>query len=98
LSTAVKSKPMNWLSWWALKISGLPCALIASRSAATQNPASMVFVSRYARTWHVCPVHDRDQVQKPAPPWDISDVGAPELIRAYLVSLRYPVEYTLTAR
>ena len=53
LSTPVKSRLVNWLPWSVLKISGLPCRAIASRRASMQNPVSMVFDNRHARTWRV---------------------------------------------
>jgi hypothetical protein len=53
LSTSVKSKLVNWLPWSVLNISGLPYRDSASAKASTQNPASMVFDSRHARTWRV---------------------------------------------
>ena len=39
-STAVKAKPVNWLPWSVLKMSGRPKRASASSSAITQKPTS----------------------------------------------------------
>ena len=47
---AVKAKPVNWLPWSVLKISGTPYRARASSSASVQKLASSVFDSRQVRT------------------------------------------------
>ena len=41
----VKAKPVNWLPWLVLKISGVPCRARASSRASTQKLASSVPVN-----------------------------------------------------
>ncbi len=48
--TPVNASLVNWLPWSLLKISGLPCLPIASSSASTQKPASIVIDTRCEST------------------------------------------------
>src|ERR1019366_9969875 len=49
-SLPVNAALVNWDPWSVLNIFGFPCWSSASSSAATQNPLSIVFDSRHART------------------------------------------------
>jgi len=58
----VKSKPVNWLPWSVVKISGWPERAGASLSAAPQNDVSIVFDSGDR------PIHDRHGKTAPMTP------------------------------
>ncbi len=82
LSTPVKSRLVNWLPWSVLKISGRPylgqrlvqCLDAEPGIHGVRQPPRQDMARR--------PVHDRDQIQEPAPHRDVGDVGAPDMIGA----------------
>jgi hypothetical protein len=78
-STPVKSWSVNWLPWSVLKISGRPWP---QRLFQGRDAEARIEQIGQAPGQHVAahPVHDRDQVEKPARHWNVGDVGRPHLV------------------